>query len=409
MTFSTALSGLNAAKTDLDVTGNNIANSATNGFKESRAEFADVYAASFLNVGSVSPGDGVRVADIAQQFTQGNVEFTNNNLDLALNGDGFFVLSDNGALAYTRAGAYKVDREGFVVNSDGLRLQAFPATITGTTTSFNTGALSDIQINTSDAPPQATTTATINVNLDASESAIAATIDPTDTTTYNHATSMIIYDSLGVSHTATMYFQKTADNLWDVALYIDGDTTTPISTDSLTFDSSGNLTAPAGGIVSYTIPTATLGTGAADINMDFNYSTTTQFGSVFGVNNLIQDGFTSGRLNGITVSDTGVVFATFTNGQSIALGQVALAKFPNDQGLAKLGNTNWAESFESGGAIFGAAGTSNFGAIQSGALEASNVDLTEQLVNLIIAQRNFQANAETITTEDEITQTILNI
>lgn len=409
MSFRTALSGLNAAQVDLDVTGNNIANANTNGFKESRAEFADVYASSFQGVGSVTPGSGVRVSEIAQQFTQGNVDFTNNNLDLSINGEGFFTLSNNGAQTYTRAGAFKVDREGYVVNHQSERLQVFPATIAGTTTTFNTGSLTDLQLNTSDATPQATSTATVNVNVDSSETAIAATtIDPTDPTTFHHSTSMVVYDSLGNTHTASMYFQKTASNSWDMALHVNGGATA-VSTDSLTFNASGVLTLPAGGVITYNIPASTLGTGASAISFDADLSTTTQFGSPFGVNNLVQNGFASGRLNGINISEEGIVFASFTNGQSQALGQVALAKFPNNQGLSKLGSTNWAESFDSGIASFGSAGSSNFGAIQSGSLEASNVDVAEQLVNLIVAQRNFQANAKTITTEDTITQAIINI
>ncbi|RLA21182.1 MAG: flagellar hook protein FlgE [Gammaproteobacteria bacterium] len=408
MSFRTALSGLNAAQIDLDVTGNNIANANTNGFKESRAEFADVYATTFQGVGSITPGSGVRVSDVAQQFTQGNVDFTNNNLDLSINGEGFFTLSDNGAQSYTRAGAFKVDREGNVVNHQGQRLQVFPATVAGTTTTFNTGSLTDLQMNTSDATPQATSAATVNVNVNSSETAIAATIDPADPTTFHHSTSMVVYDSLGNTHTASMYFQKTASNSWDMALHLDGGATA-VSTDTLTFNTSGVLTAPAGGTITYNIPAADLGTGAAALTFASDISTTTQFGSPFGVNNLVQDGFASGRLNGINISEEGIVFASFTNGQSQALGQVALAKFPNSQGLSKLGDTNWAESFDSGIASFGSAGSSNFGAIQSGSLEASNVDVAEQLVNLIVAQRNFQANAKTITTEDTITQAIINI
>ncbi len=408
MSFRTALSGLNSAQTELDVTGNNIANANTNGFKQSRAEFADVYASSFQGVGATTPGSGSEVSNVAQQFTQGNVDFTNNNLDLAINGEGFFTLSDNGSQVYTRAGAFKVDREGYVVNNQSQRLQVFPATVTATSTTFNTGTLADLQLNTADAAPRSTSSATVNVNVDATQTALAATtIDPTDPATFHHSTSMVVYDSLGNTHTASMYFQKTANNSWDMALHLNGGATA-ISTDTLTFSSSGILTAPTGG-VTYNIPAATLGTGAAALSFTSDISTATQFGSPFGVNNLIQNGFASGRLNGVNISEEGVVFASFTNGQSQALGQVALAKFPNNQGLSKLGGTNWAESFASGTASLGSAGSSDFGALQSGALEGSNVDVAEQLVNLIVAQRNFQANAKTITTEDTITQAIINI
>lgn len=422
MSFRTALSGLNAAQTDLNVTGNNIANANTTGFKESRAEFSSVYASSFQGVGSVTPGSGVKVSNIAQQFTQGNVDFTNNNFDLAINGEGFFALDDNGSKIYSREGAFKVDREGYVVNNQSNRLQIFPATITGTTTTFNTGSLSDLRLNTSDAAPKATTSSTVNLNLNSSEAAIAATtINPGDATSFHHSTSMVVYDSLGNTHTATMYFQKTDDlaSTWDMAVYIDGnivpDTTAaaaipPDSKIELGFNGSGVLTTPAGpplGEITY--DSIDLGNGSDLLSFKMDVASTTQFGSPFGVNNLIQDGYTSGRLNGVSVSAEGVVFASFTNGQSQALGQVAMAKFPNAQGLSKLGDTSWAESFGSGTATFGAAGSSDFGAIQSGALEASNVDVAEQLVNMIVAQRNFQANAKTISTEDTITQAIINI
>jgi flagellar hook protein FlgE len=409
MSFRTALSGLNAAQTELNVTGNNIANANTNGFKQSRAEFADVYASSFQGVGATTPGSGVEVSNVAQQFTQGNVDFTNNNLDLAINGEGFFTLSDNGSRAYTRAGAFKVDREGFVVNNQSQKLQVFPATVTTTGTTFNTGSLADLQLNTSDAAPQATTTATVNVNVDSTETALAATvIDPLVPATFHHSTSMVVYDSLGNTHTATMYFQKTDDatNAWDMALHLDGNAAA-VSTTGLTFSGTGTLTAPATGLISY--GPIVLTNGANPLSFDADISSTTQFGSPFGVNNLIQNGFASGRLNGVNISEEGIVFASFTNGQSQALGQVALAKFPNNQGLSKLGGTNWAESFDSGTASLGSAGSSDFGALQSGALEGSNVDVAEQLVNLIVAQRNFQANAKTITTEDTITQAIINI
>lgn len=412
MAFQTALSGLNAASIDLSVTGNNIANSSTNGFKESRAEFADVYATNLQGVSATTPGSGVRVSKIAQQFNQGNVDFTNNSLDLAINGEGFYVLDNNGAIEYTRAGAYHVDRDGYVVNHKQQRLQVFPPVTVGPTTVFNSGALSDLQLITTQAPPSATSQMTVNVNLDAGETPPGVAFDPNNPSSFNHSTSLTLYDSLGVQHTGTLYFVATAvPNAWDSHLYIDG-TNAPVGgnpsitlnygTDGLLADANGNTA----GTVPYDAFTIA---GAAPLAMTIDYSSATQFGSGFGVNNLAQDGFTSGKLNGLDVSQTGVVFARFTNGQSSQLGQVILAKFPNTQGLSPLGDTNWGETFDSGGVNYGAPGSSDFGTIQAGALEASNVDISEQLVNMIISQRNFQANAQMITTEDTITQTIINI
>ena len=410
MTFRIALSGLNAASTDLEVTGNNIANASTTGFKDSRAEFADVYANSVSGRSGNSAGQGVRVARIAQQFTQGVVEFTSNNLDLAINGEGFFVLKDgNGSQLYTRSGAFSADREGYVVNHAGQRLQVYPATTSaGGTTTFNTGVLNDLQLPTQPSPPQATGSIYAALNLDAQQVVPAAAFDPSDPGSYNHSTSIVTYDSLGNDHTTTMYFRKTADNQWSGYLYVDGNAVTSggAASFALDFDSAGALINPANGLVTmdaYTPP------GAAPLNLVMDFGNTTQYGGPFSVNSLGQDGYSSGRLSGVDIDSDGIVFARYTNGQSSAIGKVALAKFNNSQGLRQVGDTNWVETFPSGDAQLGEAGTSSFGAIQSGALEASTVDIAEQLVNLITAQRNFQANAQVITTSDTITQTIINL
>src|SRR5688572_20266352 len=404
MPFRLALSGLNAASTDLSVTANNVANVATTGFKGSRAEFADLFATSQQGVSSTAVGNGVRVANIAQQFTQGNIDFTDNSLDLAVSGSGFFIVSDAGALNYTRAGAFSVDRNGFIVNSQGQRLQAYPPLQTG---GFNTGGLSDIALVTSESAPQATSAVNVTLNLPADATQPATTpLNPADPTSYTNATSLTVYDSLGAAHTATLYFIKGAlDNEWSTQLYVDGAAVgTP---QAMTYSNTGTLTTPAGGQI--TFPAYTPATGAADLNMTFDFSSSTQYGTAFNVNAITQDGFTTGRLIGIDIDSTGVVQARFTNGRSLPLGQVAVANFSNAQGLQQLGNTNWAETFASGQAVRGQAGNSGFGVIQSGALEASNVDITEQLVNMITAQRNFQANAQMISTADSITQTIINI
>jgi len=404
MTFRLALSGLNAAQADLTVTANNIANTATTGFKNSRAEFAELFSVSPQGVSSNAIGNGVRVSNVAQQFTQGNIDFTDNSLDLALSGQGFFILNDGGAMAYTRAGAFQVDSQGFVVNARQQRLQAYPPTANG---QFNTGALSDIQLVTSESAPAATTAVDVTLNLPANAAPpTVAVFDPANVNSYNNATSLTTYDSLGAAHTGTLYFTKTANpNEWTTQLYVDGNAVGTAQT--LEYDNTGALIDPVGGTI--TFPAYTPATGAADMNMTFDFGTTTQYGGAFNVNAITQDGYTTGRLIGIDIDSTGVVQARFTNGRSTALGQVALANFANLQGLQQLGDTNWAETFGSGQALRGQAGNSGFGLVQSGALEASNVDITEQLVNMITAQRNFQANAQMISTADAITQTIINI
>ncbi|HKR34352.1 MAG TPA: flagellar hook protein FlgE [Steroidobacteraceae bacterium] len=404
MTFRLALSGLNAAQADLTVTANNIANTATNGFKGSRAEFAELFSVSPQGVSSNAIGNGVRVSNVAQQFTQGNIDFTDNSLDLALSGQGFFILNDGGALAYTRAGAFQVDNQGFVVNARQQRLQVYPPSADG---QFNTGALTDIQLVTSESAPAATTNVDVTLNLPANAAPpTVAVFDPANVNSYNNATSLTTYDSLGAAHTATMYFVKTANpNEWTTQLFVDGNAVGTAQT--LNYDNTGALTNPASGQIAF--PAYTPATGAAPMTMNFNFADTTQYGGNFTVNAITQDGYTTGRLIGMDIDSTGVVQARFTNGRSLALGQVALANFSNPQGLQQLGDTNWAETFGSGQALRGQAGNSGFGLVQSGALEASNVDITAQLVNMITAQRNFQANAQMISTQDSITQTIINI
>ncbi|MCB1759833.1 MAG: flagellar hook protein FlgE [Gammaproteobacteria bacterium] len=437
MPFRIALSGLDAASTDLQVTGHNIANAATNGFKESRAEFADIYATSIQDVSATSAGRGVKVTRVAQQFSQGNLDFTSNNLDLAISGEGFFILHDStGNVSYSRAGAYSSDREGRVVNHANESLQVFEP-IDAQGTRFNTGSTIDLVLPTLSGTPQATSDVDAALNLSAVEtpptipwpSGTTVTTDPlynaaTDPTfesnvttdMYNHATSTTIYDSLGNAHRATMYYIKTANSgEWQSYTYLNGTLASGPQADGsalLQFQPSGALDTTAGSVNpqgQLTLNAWTPGNGADPVTLTFNYANTTQYGTDFAVNDLTQDGFTAGRLSGVDVDNSGVVFARFTNGQSTALGKVALAKFNNPQALRQLGDTSWAQTFTSGDVQLGEPGTSSLGLIQSGALENSNVDIAEQLVNLITAQRNFQANAQVITTADTVTQTIINI
>ncbi len=404
MSFNIALTGLDAANQDLSVTSNNLANVATTGFKGSRAEFGDLFASSQAGVSATAVGNGVAVTEMAQQFTQGNVETTGNNLDLAISGNGFFTLSQKGALAYTRDGQFQTDQNGDVITASGANLQVYPPLATG---GFNTGGLQNLQLTTSESAPQATGSAQITANLPANAAPpTTAVFSPTDPTSYNNTTSLTVYDSLGAAHTATMYFVKSATpNAWSTQLYVDGNAVgTP---QGLTYSNTGALTAPANGKV--TFPAYTPATGAAAMNMTFDYSKTTQYGDTFGVTAVQQDGFTTGKLTGVSIDSTGVVQARFTNGRSINLGQVAMANFANPQGLQQLGNATWAQTNASGSVVNGVAGNSGFGTIQSGSLEDSNVDTTAALVDMIKAQRNFQANAQMIQTDNQITQTVINI
>jgi len=420
MPFRIALSGLNAASADLRVIGNNVANASTTGFKKSRVEFADIYADSS---GSNAIGAGVKVSSVKQEFAQGNIDFTNNNLDMAISGEGFFRLNEGGEIKYSRAGSFGVDRSGFVVNSENQRLTGYVADATGTIT----GALDDIQISTNDLAPNATTDIQLTANLDSSQGTPAVSpFNSLDASTYNNATSLTTFDSLGNSLLQTLYFEKTVNSgEWNMYTYV----TTPQGTNLpvtplgqaagtptvLQFDTNGGLTSVvpnngvSGTIAGFDPLSLTATTGAADLNATINMGNVTQYGSEFAVNGLIQDGYTTGRLSGVDVGDTGVVTARYTNGQSLTLAQVAMANFSNLNGLLQLGDTTWAETFDSGSALVGTPGTGTLGGIQSGALEGSNVDLTEQLVNMITAQRNFQANAQVIETADTVTQTIINI
>jgi len=404
MSFNIALTGLNAANQDLSVTANNLANVATTGFKGSRAEFGDLFASTQAGVSATAVGNGVSVNEVAQQFTQGNIETTGNNLDLAINGNGYFTLSQGGALSYTRDGQFQLDQNGNVVTSQGLNLQVYPPLATG---GFNTGGLANLSLTTSESAPNATTTAQIVANLPASaKQPVDPTFNPTDPNSYTNTTSLTTYDSLGAAHTATLYFIKGATaNAWTSQLYVDGNAVgTP---QALAYSNAGALTTPANGLV--TFPAYTPATGAAAMNMTFDFSKTTQYGDNFGVTAVTQDGFTTGKLTGISIDQSGVVQARFTNGRSVNLGQVAMANFANSQGLQQLGNASWAQTNSSGQAVFGVGGNSGFGTIQSGSLEQSNVDTTAALVDMIKAQRNFQANAQMIQTDDQVTQTIINI
>jgi flagellar hook protein FlgE len=399
MSFQIALSGLNAASTDLQITSNNIANANTIGFKKSRGEFADVFSGDAVGI-----GNGVRLTDVRQEFTQGNVEITARQLDLAISGNGFFITEDNGSLLYSRVGAFGLDAAGVVQNAEGERLQIY-APVPGTN-GFNQGQLSDLVIESDTAPPAASTSVDMNINLPANATPpTVVPFDPNDALSYNHSTSTVLFDSLGVSHTATYFFTNTAGGAWEVNQTLDGNVVG--ATEPFTFNSTGTIATPVGGnIPAFTVP---LTNGANPLTVSLQLGETTQYGADFTVNNINPDGQAEGRLRGLELDQTGVVFARYSNGQSETLGKIALANFSNVEGLQKVSDTSFQETFSSGVAQRGEATESNFGLLQSGALEASNVDLTDQLVRLITAQRLFQSNAQVISTLDETIQTIINI
>ncbi|MBA1272631.1 flagellar hook protein FlgE [Stutzerimonas azotifigens] len=497
MSFNIGLSGMRAASKDLNVTGNNIANAGTVGFKQSRAEFSDVYAASVLGTGKNPQGSGVLLSNVSQQFNQGNINYTQNALDLAINGNGFFQVSNNGAVSYTRAGYFGTDRSGFLVDNFGYNLQGYSVDANG---NLQNGVVGNLQIQTTNQAPKATSTIETAFNLNSAQkaptawqaaydaevngqyeaeieqriangaadrdAAIAgmtadnwsadaslaldranATFNPADPTTYNSSTSLNIYDSQGNAHVMTQYFVKTGANTWDMQVLIDGRNPADPAQEppqpyvmGLTFNTSGALTgvtssdptlfsvapdlkvtlnsAAAGGTGGWVPAISNGGTPAtwspngALANADgivFDFTKSSQFASSFAVNSVAQDGYTTGELAGLEIDDTGVIFARYTNGQSKVQGQIVLANFGNVQGLTPVGKTQWVQSFESGEPVVGTPRSGTLGALQAGALEDSNVELSDQLVNLIVAQRNYQANAKTIETESAITQTIINL
>jgi flagellar hook protein FlgE len=438
MGFQSGLSGLNASAKNLDVIGNNVANSNTVGFKASRAVFADVFASSLAGAGASNIGIGTKVAQVNQEFTQGNLTVTANPLDLAVNGRGFLRLDNNGSVGYSRNGQLHLDERGFIVNGDNLRLTGYPVDGTG---NIVASAPVPLQLSTSDIAPHATELIDVTLNLDSRSAAVpaATAFNPTVATTYTSSTAGAVYDSLGNAHTFTVYFTNrstpfnpgdplavppvpatVATSQWEVnATVTDGNLVTPVdlagtavppgsagTTVSLNFNSSGALTTtmPFGGV------NMQLTNGAiTPLAMEIDFTGTTQYGSDFSVSALGQDGYTSGRLTNFTVSDKGIIQGRYSNGQANTLGQIVLANFANPQGLRSTGNNLWEETAGSGPAVIGTPQTGSLGSIQSAAVEDSNVDLSQELVNMIMAQRVYQANAQTIKTQDQVLQTLVNL
>jgi flagellar hook protein FlgE len=411
MSFQQGLSGLNGAAKNLDVIGNNVANANTTGFKLGAAIFGDVFAASLGGGGGQQVGIGTQITSVNQQFTQGNISLSNNPLDIAINGQGFFRMSDEGAITYTRNGGFSVDREGYIVSSSGKNLTGFEAR----NGAIVPGVLVNLQLSSSDLLPKATTAASIGANLASTDPILdPAAFSPLLPATYNFSTASTCYDSLGQAHTVTFYFNKasvdTAANTaaWHANVYIDGNDANGsgagFGPSVLDFDGQGTLT----GATNLT-KTVNLTNGAAPLSIVMDFADLTQFGSGFGVNSLSQDGYASGRLSGYNIGSDGIILGRYTNGQSQMLGQVGLSNFVNPQGLSPLGDSMWAESATSGIPLTGSPGSASLGQIQSGAKEDSNVDLTAELVNMITAQRVYQANAQSIKAQDAVLQTLVNL
>ncbi|HBR98112.1 MAG TPA: flagellar hook protein FlgE [Gammaproteobacteria bacterium] len=406
MTFEIALTGINAASAELEVISNNIANNATNGFKQSHAEFADVYAVSGQGTPGTAIGSGVRVSRVAQDFSQGDMTFTSNNLDIAISGEGFFRMDDHGSVVYSRAGNFGLDAQGNIVNSVGHSLTGYTANEDGVLTS----SLGRLQLDTSDLPPRQTSEIALDLNLDPSADILAAPFDVNDPSTYNFSTSTMMFDSLGTSHEVTMYYHKDGDNTWSSFMFVEGQEVSAPGGDSLVFSTAGGLESVNGGTGNTisTIPFTPVG-GTAEQTIDIDISSMTQFVNPFGINNIQQNGYSPGRLQDIDVDASGVIYGDYNNGEAKILGQIVLTSFSNEQGLTPIGDSAWKESVASGIGVTNAPGSADLGLLQSGAVEESNVDLTAELVAMIGAQRSFQANAQVISTADTLAQTIINL
>jgi flagellar hook protein FlgE len=409
MGFGQGLSGLNAATQNLDVIGNNIANSGTVGFKSATASFADVYASSRV-------GLGVKVSAINQRFSVGTISVTGGEYDIAIDGPkGFFRLTDqSGGVFYSRNGEFLVDKDFYVVNAQGFRLTGYAAGAVG-------AAPVDLRLPQGNIAPSATTTAGLQSNLNANADVIdpAVAFDPTLASTYTDSVPTTVYDSLGNSHQMMQYFVKrpgtATESVYEVYYSLDGQAMAP-STEAggvwgggqqLTFDSAGRLTSAPTVALSFATPGGAT-SPAEPLAITMSYDGVTQYGSDFSPK-VVQNGYSSGEFSGISVGSDGTLLANYSNGESAVVGVLALANFNNVQGLQPVGNNAWAETAASGQATLGQPGTNGLAPVVGQALEASNVDMSRELVNMIIAQRTYQANAQTIKTQDEIMQVLMNM
>ncbi|MCI0150677.1 flagellar hook protein FlgE [Paraburkholderia sediminicola] len=411
MSYQTGLSGLSAASTDLDVIGNNIANANTVGFKSSTAQFADMYANAVATAANSQVGIGTRLSTVEQNFANGTFTETNQPLDVAINGNGFFQLSNGGSVVYSRNGVFHLDKSGAIENAQGQQLMGYSP---GPNGKMNAGSVGPIIISTADVPPVATKSIAAAFNLTSTDPVPSKTpFDPSDSTTFSYSQPVPIYDSLGGAQTVSVYFVKKATGSYEVYATL-GSSLTPVGPNpagdlgAITFDNSGRLTSPGASNLSFTIPNGADG-GVTTQSLSLDLTGTTQYSGKNGVISLQPDGNSSGQLTSFSVGPDGVLTGSFSNGATLALGQVVLATFNNPNGLVNLGNNAYAQTSESGVAQISTPGSTNHGVLQGGETEDSNVDLTAELVHLITAQRDYQANAQTIKTQQTVDQTLINI
>jgi flagellar hook protein FlgE len=403
MAFQQGLSGINSASRNLDVIGHNVANASTVGMKASRAEFSELYASSINASGGVNSGIGVTVSKVTQLFTQGNVTVTGNDLDVAINGNGFFELTQpNGGMAYSRAGMFKLNNEGEIVTNQGAQLMGYPTDENGTRLSFTTQPLT--LPTGGPIPARATTQLTAEFNLDARAPIAATATPPTPLSTYG--TSVIAYDPQGLEIPVGLAFEKIGNNQWNVYTSVNGSDPAASTPFVISFLSDGTLD-PATTIPPLTLTSPNDPTVTFPITMSFGDAT--QFGIDYAVTDLTQDGYRPGELTSLKIDETGVITASYSNGQTRAAGQIALVNFRNVQGLQPIGNGNWEATYATGEPVHGAPGEGKFGNLRSGALEDSNIDITAELVSMMTAQRAYQANAQTIKTQDQVMSTLLNM
>lgn len=392
MSYEIAATGLNAVNEQLDGISNNIANSGTVGYKSMTTQFSAMYAGT--------QAMGVSVAGSAQSIsTGGSMVSTGNALDLAINDDGFFVMCDSaGNISYTRAGSFVTDKNGYIVNASGDYLQGYPVDDSGT---LQTGTVSDIQIQTGNIPAEASDSLSFTANFDASDATIdrsTVAFDPTNSASYSDSYTTTVYDSLGNEHSVCQYFTKTSDNTWEVDYTFDGAAQDGAAPTTLTFDpNTGKLTSPT---TPQTVEFTT--DAAAPIELTVDYSSCTQYGSDFSVTTNSANGYASATQNGVQVDDDGKVYATYSNGERMLQGQVVLATFPDENGLEAVSGTAWVQTGKSGTPLIGTPGSGSCGTLSSGMLESSNVDITTELVDLMTAQRNYQANTKVISTSTQL-------
>lgn len=406
MSFSQGLSGLNAASQALDVVGNNIANSQTIGFKSGSISFADVFAGSQI-------GMGVQVSGVRQNFSDGVLGQGTGSLDMGIQGNGFFrLVSEAGQVFYSRNGQFKTNENGYIINDTGMQLTGYQAS--GTPPTIQPGAaIGPIQIPTGQMPARASDSGIMKGNLDSGSEVIdpALEFDPKDSNSYNSVSQIDAYDSLGNRHTINVYFVKTGDNQWKIhtsdttAPIVDGDGKAQYQEMDIAFDSAGQLTtSPA------RVPIAGAAyNGAEALQFELDMTGMTQQATETAMESPSTTGYPPGMMNGFTVGDSGQIIASYSNGQQQLLGQVVLANFTNAGGLASSGNNAWTETPSSGQPVVGIAGTGNLGNLYGNKVEASNVDLSQEMVNMIIFQRNYQSNSQTIKTQSELLQTLVNL